>query len=70
MTPAMPLPARPLFKNGGDEVVEISLLLPTKRAEALVALSIRRNQSVGQILRQLIDYALADEELSDFGSPA
>jgi uncharacterized protein with PIN domain len=46
-----------------DEVVQISLLLPASRAEALVALSRRTSQSVGQILRRLIDEALAAEEL-------
>lgn len=51
-----------VFKDGGSEVVEIALLLPVRRAEALVALSRRRRQSVGVILRQLIDRALLDEE--------
>jgi hypothetical protein len=41
-----------------DEVVEITLLLPASRAEALIALSRKRGQSVGQILRGLIDRAL------------
>ncbi|HEV3168445.1 MAG TPA: hypothetical protein VGZ22_30850 [Isosphaeraceae bacterium] len=45
-----------------DEVVEILLLLPANRAEALVDLSRRRRQSIGQILRSLIDRALKDEE--------
>jgi len=43
------------------EVVEVPLLLTTQRAEALVALSRQRRQSVGQILRHLIDQALAEE---------
>lgn len=50
-----------LFKDSASDVVEIALLLPTKRAEALIDLSRRRRQSVGQILRQLIDGALAEE---------
>jgi hypothetical protein len=51
-----------VFNDSIGEVVEIALLLPTNRAQALVALSRRRRQSVGQILRQLIDRALAGEE--------
>jgi hypothetical protein len=52
----------PVFGAGSPAVVEVSLLLPANRAEALVALSRRRRQSVGQILRQLIDAALAAEQ--------
>ena len=44
------------------EIVEIGLLLPANRADALVELSKRRQQSVAQILRGLIDRALSDEE--------
>lgn len=44
------------------DVVEIGLLLPANRANALVELSKRRQQSVAQILRGLIDRALVDEE--------
>lgn len=46
------------------EVVEIGLLLPANRADALVELSKRRHQSVAQILRGLIDRALHDDELA------
>jgi hypothetical protein len=46
----------------GAEVVEIGLLLPASRADALIELSKRRKQSVAQILRALIDRALADDE--------
>jgi hypothetical protein len=42
-----------------DDVVEIGLLLPAHRAEALIALSRQRHQSVGQILRGLIDQAIS-----------
>ena len=42
-----------------DDVVEIGLFLPAHRAEALIALSRRRRQSVAQILRGLIDQAIA-----------
>lgn len=47
-----------------SEVVEIGLLLPAHRADALIELSKRRQQSVAQILRGLIDRALSDEELA------
>ncbi len=46
------------------DVVEIGLLLPASRADALVELSRRRRESVGQILRGLIDRALTDDEAS------
>ena len=42
-----------------DDVVEIGLLLPASRAEALLNLSRQRRQSVGHILRGLIDQAVA-----------
>ena len=45
-----------------DDVVEIGLLLPANRAEALLDLSRRRHQSVGQILRGLIDQAVAGRD--------
>lgn len=45
-----------------DDVVEIGLLLPANRAEALLALSRRRHQSVGHILRGLIDQALSGRD--------
>jgi hypothetical protein len=47
---------------GQDEIVELALLLPARRAEALLALARKRRQSVAQILRHLIDQALANEE--------
>ena len=48
-------------KYGRDEVVELAILLPAGRAEALVDLSRKRRESVAQILRGLIDQALAIE---------
>jgi hypothetical protein len=46
----------PLFGNAElDGMIELPLLLPVRRAEALVALSRARNESVGQILRRMID---------------
>jgi hypothetical protein len=47
------------------DVVEIGLLLPVSRADALIELSKRRQQSVAQILRGLIDRALIDDESAD-----
>lgn len=37
------------------EVVEVALLLPKRRADALIDLARQRRQSVGQILRALIE---------------
>jgi hypothetical protein len=45
-----------------DDVVEIGLLLPTRRAEALMALSKERRESVGQILRSMIERELAGRD--------
>ena len=42
-----------------DEVIEIGLLLPTKRAADLMKLAQDRRVSVGQLLRKLIDRELA-----------
>ena len=57
----------PALKKGmhhpGD-IVEIGLLLPANRADALVELSRRRHQSVSQFLRGLIDNALTDDVTS------
>ena len=44
-----------------DEVVEVPLLLPPGRMQGLITLSRRRGESIGQILRRLIDEALAAE---------
>jgi hypothetical protein len=44
-----------------DDVVEIGLLLPTAWADALMEMSKRRRQSVGTILRSMIDRALFDD---------
>jgi hypothetical protein len=57
-------PGSPALKNGMPppwDVVEVGLLLPANRADALVELSRRRHQSVNQLLRGLIDHALTDE---------
>jgi uncharacterized protein with PIN domain len=44
-----------------EDVIHVNLLLPAERAEALIAMSRRRQQSVGQILRNLIDREIASE---------
>jgi hypothetical protein len=51
------------------EVVEIGLLLPAGRAEALVQLSRQRRQTVAQLIRSLIDDALAGEPASATSVP-
>jgi hypothetical protein len=56
------LPATKTGMTTHGEVVEIGLLLPVNRADALIELSKRRQQSVAQILRSLIDRALLDDE--------
>ena len=43
------------------EVVEVALLLPKRRADALLDLAKRRRQSVGQILRTLIEREVLSE---------
>ncbi len=47
-----------------DEFVEIGLLLPKNRAAALLQLARERHETVGQILRQLVDRALAHENVA------
>jgi len=41
-----------------DDVVEISLLLPSQWASDLIELCTEREQSVGQFLRTMIGHAL------------
>lgn len=48
-------------RTGTEEVVEIGLLLPASWADALLEMSKRRRQSVGQILRTMIDRGLTDD---------
>jgi hypothetical protein len=47
-----------------DEVVEIGLLLPTEWATALLELSKKRQESIGQILRSIIRHALSESDAS------
>ena len=57
--------AKKLGTFGSSDVVEIGLLLPSTWADALLEISKRRRQSVGQILRGMIDRGLMDESASD-----
>ena len=57
--------ANKLGMMASGEVVEIGLLLPASWADALVEMSKRRRQSVGQILRGMIDRGLLDDLASD-----
>jgi hypothetical protein len=43
-----------------DDIVEVSLLLPSQWANDLMELSRERGESVGQILRSMIGQALHD----------
>jgi hypothetical protein len=45
--------------NASDGVVEIGLLLPSQRAAQLLQLAQDRHESVGQLLRKLIDREIA-----------
>lgn len=47
------------------DVVEIGLLLPAHWADALLRMSRRRQQSVGELVRGMIDRALFDEDTRD-----
>jgi hypothetical protein len=60
-------PGTPAPQPSSDEtpdVVEIGLLLPASRVHALIELSRKKEQSVGQILRDLIERALLDGEIA------
>jgi len=46
-------------ENASGDVVELGLLLPTQRAAELVKLARERHESVGQLLRKLIDRELS-----------
>ena len=47
-----------------EDYVEIGLLLPKNRATALLELARDRHETVGQILRQIVDNALRDSSTS------
>ena len=44
-----------------DDIVEVSLLIPSRWADDLMELSRERGQSVGQLIRSMIGRALEDE---------
>jgi hypothetical protein len=73
MAPFQSTPAPQTGKATSADVVEIGLLLHTSRVNALIELSRQKQQSVGQILRGLIDRALVDGGLDarsgDLGEP-
>ena len=48
-----------------EDFVEIGLLLPKDRAAALLELARDRHETVGQILRQIVDSALHDHLHND-----
>jgi hypothetical protein len=48
--------------NSSEDVVEIGLLLPAHWAVALVELSKKRHESVGQLLRAVIGQALVEND--------
>jgi hypothetical protein len=47
-----------------EDVVEVLLLLNASRMDALISLSRNRGQTVGQLLRGLIDRELARPEIA------
>lgn len=51
--------AKLMHSNVSDGVVEIGLLLPSNRAAELLQLARDRHESVGQVLRRLIEVELA-----------
>jgi hypothetical protein len=61
MSPCEGTTASKLGVMGSGDVVEIGLLLPSSWANALVELSKRRRQTVGALLRSMIDRALVDD---------
>lgn len=65
MAPSEGTSAKRFGMGATDDVVEIGLLLPASWADALLELSKRRRQSVGQLLRGMIDRGLVDDRASD-----
>ncbi len=49
-------------RGAPEDVVEIGLLLPASWATALMELSTKRQESVGQLLRSVIGQALVDND--------
>lgn len=61
MAPTDGTSARKLGMASSAEVVEIGLLLPSSWADALLEMSQRKRQSIGQLLRNMIDRGLVDD---------
>ncbi len=61
MAPCHGTTAKTPGMTGSGAVVEIGLLLPAAWADALLEMSKRRRQSVGELLRGMIDQALVDD---------
>ena len=65
MSPTLPVfPLRTQDAFSTDDVVEFGLLLPKSRAAELINLARLRRQTVGQLLRNLIDHALIEERFA------
>jgi hypothetical protein len=62
-------PANGLGTSSAGEFVEVGLLLPASWASTLMELSRRRSQSVGQILRGMIDRGLTEASTADRPPP-
>lgn len=52
------------FGTPMEDYVEIGLLLPKNRATALLKLARDRRETVGQILRKIVDRALTEQDLA------
>ena len=65
MAASKSMTAKSLGLAAGGDVVEIGLLLPSAWADALLEISKRRRESVGQIIRSMIDRGLVDDLMSD-----
>jgi hypothetical protein len=58
--PVEPGLVQPSFKlNEPEDLVELSLLVSKNRADMLIALAKKKNRTLGQFLRDLIDRELA-----------
>jgi hypothetical protein len=64
MSPFGGSPAQTIGRSGAGDVVEVGLLLPAAWADALLEMSKRRRESVGQILRSMIDRGIMDDRTS------
>lgn len=60
MTPIKDRQVRNVPGNSADDVIELGLLLPANRAAELLRLAQDRHESVGQLLRRMIDRELSN----------